>query len=291
MRGGRLCPVEAELDDRNVGFGVHPPENTPCAVVEAALAVEADPRGRHMRRDLPGEGGRAARRIENLEERAGKAGEIVDRLRALRGRDEDSPRLPVCGEAEDRLRPGDPVALRGPFGAGWPLDKAEGKNLILVAGGIGMAPLRPLLLTLLHQREKFGDITLINGARTPELLSYGADRADWTQRDDLLYVETVDVPVEGWEGRTGFVPAVLEEEAPSAKNAVAVTCGPPIMIKFTLPVFEKLGFAPDAVVTTLERRMKCGIGICGRCNIGHKYVCVDGPVFTLAELNELPAEL
>jgi NAD(P)H-flavin reductase len=133
-----------------------------------------------------------------------------------------------------------------------------------------MAPLRPLLLTLLNEREKFGDITLIYGARTPELLSYGADRADWTQRDDLHYVEAIDVSVEGWGGRTGFVPAVLEEEAPSADNAVAITCGPPIMIKFTLPVFERLGFAPDHVVASLERRMKCGIGICGRCNIGHK---------------------
>jgi NAD(P)H-flavin reductase len=189
------------------------------------------------------------------------------------------------------LSPGDAVGVRAPLGKGFPYRDWYGKNVVIAGGGIGMAPLRPLLLTLLHERDEFGDITLINGARTPELLSYGADRADWTQRGDLHYVETIDVPVEGWEGRTGFVPAVLEEEAPSADNAIAVTCGPPIMIKFTLPVFEKLGFAPADVVTTLERRMKCGIGICGRCNIGHKYVCVDGPVFTLAELNELPAEL
>jgi sulfhydrogenase subunit gamma (sulfur reductase) len=189
------------------------------------------------------------------------------------------------------LSPGDAVGVRAPLGKGFLYRDWYGKNVVIAGGGIGMAPLRPLLLTLLNERDKFGDVTLIYGARTPELLSYGADRADWTQRGDLDYVETIDVPVDGWEGRTGFVPAVLEEVAPSADNAVAVTCGPPIMIKFTLPVFEKLGFAPENVVTTLERRMKCGIGICGRCNIGHKYVCVDGPVFTQAELNELPAEL
>jgi sulfhydrogenase subunit gamma (sulfur reductase) len=189
------------------------------------------------------------------------------------------------------LSPGDTVGVRAPLGKGFPYRDWYGKNIVVAGGGIGMAPLRPVLLTLLNERDKFGEITLIYGARTPELLSYGADRADWTQRGDLHYVETIDAPVDGWEGRTGFVPAVLEEEAPSAKEAIAITCGPPIMIKFTLPVFERLGFAPERVVTTLERRMKCGIGICGRCNIGHKYVCVDGPVFTLAELNELPAEL
>jgi len=186
---------------------------------------------------------------------------------------------------------GDAVGVRAPLGKGFLYRDWYGKNIVIAGGGIGMAPLRPLLLTLLHERDNFGVITLIYGARTPELLSYGADRADWTQRGDLHYVETIDAPVEGWDGRTGFVPAVLEEEAPSANDAIAITCGPPIMIKFTLPVFERLGFAPENVVTTLERRMKCGIGICGRCNIGHKYVCVDGPVFTLAELNQLPAEL
>jgi sulfhydrogenase subunit gamma (sulfur reductase) len=189
------------------------------------------------------------------------------------------------------LSPGDGVGVRAPLGKGFPYRDWYGRNIVIAGGGIGMAPLRPLLLTLLHERDKFGDITLIYGARTPELLSFGADRADWIQRGDLHYVETIDAPVEGWDGRTGFVPAVLEEEAPSAADAVAITCGPPIMIKFTLPVFERLGFAAENVVTTLERRMKCGIGICGRCNIGHKYVCVDGPVFTLAELNQLPAEL
>ncbi len=189
------------------------------------------------------------------------------------------------------LTPGDAVGVRAPLGKGFPYRDWYGKDIVIAAGGIGMAPLRPLLLTLLEERDKFGALKLIYGAREPGLLSYAADRAAWATLDGLDYVETIDREYPGWTGRLGMVPPVLEEEAPSAVNAIGITCGPPIMIKYTLPVFEKLGFKPEQVVTTLERRMKCGIGICGRCNIGHKYVCVDGPVFTLAELNELPDEL
>lgn len=194
-------------------------------------------------------------------------------------------------QAIHNLSPGDAVGVRAPLGKGFPYRDWYGKDIILAAGGIGMAPLRPLLLTLLNERDKFGAIKLIYGAREPGLLSYAADRATWASLDGLDYVETIDVEFPGWTGRLGMVPPVLEEEKPSPENAIAVTCGPPIMIKFALQSLEKLGFKPEQIVTTLERRMKCGIGICGRCNIGHKYVCVDGPVFTLAELNELPNEL
>ncbi|GAG26463.1 unnamed protein product, partial [marine sediment metagenome] len=139
-------------------------------------------------------------------------------------------------------------------------------------------------------RSEFGEITVIYGARSPGELLYKEELKAWEARDDLKTIITVDKGDDAWKGREGFVPTVLEEVAPSSKDALMAVCGPPIMIKFTLPVIEKLGFAPSDTILSLEMRMKCGIGKCGRCNIGSKYVCKDGPVFTLEELNALPTE-
>jgi NAD(P)H-flavin reductase len=122
-------------------------------------------------------------------------------------------------------------------------------------------------------------------------MAYASELPDWLSRSDMETVLTIDREAEGWEHRIGLIPNVLLEMAPPPENAVAVTCGPPIMIKFAMEALDKLKFTPDQIITTLERRMKCGIGICGRCNIGGKYVCVDGPVFTAAALKELPNEL
>ncbi len=189
------------------------------------------------------------------------------------------------------LSQGDKVGIRAPMGRGFPVEDWKGKNLLYIMGGIGSAALRATILHTLEHRSDYGDITILYGARTPVDLTFQYDIADWEARSDIRTVITVDAPFPGWDGRVGFVPTVLEELSPSPANTIAVTCGPPIMIKFVLQVLQRLHFDDEQVFTTLEKRMKCGIGICGRCNLGPKYVCVDGPVFSLAELRELPDEL
>ncbi|MCL0050282.1 FAD/NAD(P)-binding protein [Dehalococcoidia bacterium] len=183
-----------------------------------------------------------------------------------------------------RLGVGAEIGFRGPYGNGFPLDLLQGKNLVFVGGGIGLAPLRSLIWNVLDNRDKYGDIHIIYGARSPADLCFKYDLDAWGDNETVNMVTTVDRGDESWKGREGFVPQVLEEVAPSAENAIAIVCGPPIMIRFTFPVLEKLGFRPEQMVTTLEKRMKCGIGKCGRCNIGNIYVCRDGPVFTYAQI-------
>ncbi len=188
------------------------------------------------------------------------------------------------------LRQGDPVGVRAPLGNHFDHQSMKGKDIVFIGGGLGLAPLRTLLLFMLDNRADYGDITLIYGGRSPEHLCFKDELAEWAARGDMRVELTVDNPDKGWTGRTGVVPAVLTELAVSPKNAVAVTCGPPIMIRFTIQALATLGFSDEQIVTTLERRMKCGIGLCGRCNIGDKFVCVDGPVFTQAQLKTLPQE-
>ncbi|MCL0070386.1 FAD/NAD(P)-binding protein [Dehalococcoidia bacterium] len=183
-----------------------------------------------------------------------------------------------------RLGVGAEIGFRGPYGNSFPLDLLQGKNLVFVGGGIGLAPLRSLIWNVLDNRDKYGDIDIIYGARSPADLCFKYDLDAWGDNETVDMVTTVDRGDESWKGREGFVPQVLEEVAPSAENAIAIVCGPPIMIRFTFPVLEKLGFRPEQMVTTLEKRMKCGIGKCGRCNIGNIYVCRDGPVFTFAQI-------
>ncbi len=184
------------------------------------------------------------------------------------------------------------IGLRGPLGNSWPIQFLEKKNIVVVGGGFAFTTLRSLINYMLYSdnRSRFGEITVIYGARTPGLLLYKDELAAWEKRDDIKTVITVDKRDETWKGREGFVPAVCKDVAPSPENSVAVICGPPIMIKFTLPVFFDLGFSKENILTSLEMRMKCGIGKCGRCNVGYKYVCSDGPVFSLAELDKLPRD-
>lgn len=196
-------------------------------------------------------------------------------------------------ESLRRLEVGDSIGVRGPYGNSFPIEVFYGKNLVFVAGGIALPPLRTLIWNCLDQREKFGDITIVYGARTESDLVYKRELQDWQDRSDVRLVKTVDPGGEGptWDGQVGFVPTILGEAAPSAENTIALVCGPPIMIKFTLPVLEKLGFTDEQVYTTLENRMKCGLGKCGRCNVGNIYVCKDGPVFSAAQVKAMPQEL
>ncbi len=201
----------------------------------------------------------------------------------------------TVGKATTALRDlnvGDTMGFRGPYGNHFPLERMEGASLVFIAGGIGLAPVRSVIWNALDLRDRFEDVTIVYGARSVSDLVYKRELAEWAARPDVRLHQTVDPGGEApdWTGEVGFVPTVLERAAPSSTNAYAIVCGPPIMIKFTLPVLAKLGFADDRIYTTLENRMKCGIGKCGRCNIGPVYVCKDGPVFTAAELAKLPPE-
>ena len=184
------------------------------------------------------------------------------------------------------------MGFRGPYGNWFPVDDWRGKNVVFIAGGIGLAPVRCVIWNVLDRRDEFKDVTIVYGARSVGDLVYKRELEEWAARDDVKIVTTVDPGGEtpDWTGEVGYVTPVVEKTSPSADNAVAVLCGPPIVVKLTLPVLAKLGFADDDIYTTLENRMKCGVGKCGRCNIGRVYVCKDGPVFTAAQLKALPAE-
>ena len=187
----------------------------------------------------------------------------------------------------------DIIGIRGPLGNWYPWEKMEEKNVVVIGGGFAFTTLRASIAYMLHpeNRNKFKDITVVYGARSPGLLLYREEIAEWEKRDDINVHITVDATDDtNWPYNIGFVPTVTEQKITTSEDSYALVCGPPIMIKFTQPVLEKVGFTPEQIIMSLEMRMKCGIGICGRCNIGDKYVCKDGPVFSLAQLNELPKE-
>jgi len=187
---------------------------------------------------------------------------------------------------------GQVVGVRGPLGNGWPVEDMKGKNIVIIGGGFAFSTLRSLTEYLLDDknRKNYGDITVIYGNRDSGEVLYKEDLERWQKRDDIQVVLTIDREEEGWNGKVGFVAPIVKEVAPSSDNAVALVCGPPIMIKTTIAVLEELKFKDEQILNSLEMRMKCGIGKCGRCNIGDKYVCVDGPVFSLAELKQMPNE-
>jgi len=191
-----------------------------------------------------------------------------------------------------KLNVGDTMGLRGPYGNYFPLEEMEGKNVLFIAGGIGLAPVRCVIWNVLDLKERFKDITIVYGARSVADLVYKNELESWKQMEGVKTIVTVDPGGEtsDWKGEIGFVPAIVEKIAPSGDNTVAIICGPPIMIKYTFPVLEKLGFTEDNMITTLENRMKCGLGKCGRCNVGNVYVCKDGPVFTYKQIKLLPDE-
>ena len=201
-------------------------------------------------------------------------------------------RAGVLTAALHKLRKDDVVGLRGPLGNGYPLDVFEGHNVLIVGGGFAFTTLRSLVVYMLDERHRsrFQSISIIYGVRQPGLFLYKDELAAWEARTDVEVHLTIDRAVPGWTKRVGFVPTAVAEVAPNAEGTYAVVCGPPIMIHFTLPQLISLGFPKERIYSSLERRMKCGIGKCGRCNIGPYYVCKDGPVFTYAQLEGLPSE-
>lgn len=186
--------------------------------------------------------------------------------------------------------PGDVVGVRGPYGNNFDVDGWQGKNLVFIGGGIGQAPLRSLINYVVDNRKKYGKLDVIYGARSSKDLSYKQEFAELEKRKDVDVHLSIDVAEDSWKKFVGFVPNNLLEVKPSPKNSIAITCGPPIMIKFVIQNLEKLGFTDDQIFTTLEMRMKCGIGKCGRCNIGNLYVCKDGPVFSYQQLKNIQGE-
>ena len=191
-----------------------------------------------------------------------------------------------------RAEVGEIIGIRGPLGNTYPLQNMENSNILIVGGGFAFTTLRATIKYILaeHNRQRFKDLTIIYGARNPGELIYKSELWEWEKRNDVKTYITVDKGDKDWTRREGFVPTVLKEIAPQADGTIALVCGPPVMIKFTVPVLSELGFSLGSIFLSLEMRMKCGIGKCGRCNIGHKYVCRDGPVFSLAELETLPQE-
>jgi len=185
---------------------------------------------------------------------------------------------------------GDIVGVRGPLGNGWPIDEMKGKNIVVIGGGFAFSTLRSLLLYVLEEknRKEYGDITVIYGNRNVGEVLYRETLEEWEKRKDLKLVLTIDQEEEGWTHEVGFVAAIVKKVAPSPSNAVAVICGPPIMIRTAVAELVGLGWKDEQILNSLEARMKCGIGKCGRCNIGDKFICTDGPVFSLAELKKMP---
>ncbi len=199
-----------------------------------------------------------------------------------------------CGCVTDwlhQIEPGQQVTLRGPYGNGFPVDTDfVGKDLLFIAGGIGLAPLRSVINYVRHYRERYGAVDVVYGARSRDDL-VGLDEIinEWNREDGLDVHLTIDRAQEGWDGHVGFVPNYVAELGFDTGKTV-VMCGPPVMIKFTLSGLLEQGFSREQVYTTFELRMKCALGKCGRCNIGGKYVCKDGPVFRLDQMEELPDE-
>jgi NAD(P)H-flavin reductase len=199
-------------------------------------------------------------------------------------------RLGKVTSALHECEPNDILGVRGPYGNHFDVEGWQGKNLVFIGGGIGQAPLRSLINYVVDNREKYGKLDVIYGARTSKDLSYKQEFAELEKREDVNVHLSIDVEEEGWKKFVGFVPDNLMHVKPSPKNTVAITCGPPIMIKFVIQNLLKLGFKENQIFTTLEMRMKCGIGKCGRCNIGNLYVCKDGPVFSYKQLKGLQGE-
>ena len=185
------------------------------------------------------------------------------------------------------LGEGDLLGLRGPLGNWFPMEQFKGKDLLVLGGGIGGAPLRPVLQTVFDNRSDYGHLTILWAARRPDLLIFQDEYAAWRAAPDTKLHLTVDEPDAAWEGETGLITALLDKLAPSPKDCVAITCGPPVMIYYVDQSLRKLGFSPEQSYVTLEARMHCGIGKCGRCNLGEKLICVDGPVFSMAEVGGL----
>lgn len=192
------------------------------------------------------------------------------------------------------MKVGDIMGIRGPLGNWYPWEKMEGKNVVIIGAGFAFSTLRSSIVYMLDpaNRARFKEIHVVYAARTPGMLLYKDELAEWVEREDIQLHLTVDVADDpDWKHNVGLVTTVAEEKAPQGgSDTYAIVCGPPVVVKFSQPVLENLNYSHDHIILSMENRMKCGIGMCGRCNVGKEFVCKDGPVFTLAQLNTMPRE-
>ena len=178
-----------------------------------------------------------------------------------------------------RLRVGDTLGVRGPFGSSWPVERAEGRDVVLVAGGIGLPPLRPALYHVLKRRDRYGRVVLLYGARTPDDLLFRDELTEWRSHLDLEVHVTVDRATGSWRGNVGVVPPIVRRAPIDPRRTVAMICGPEVMIRATCSELTRRGVSPADIFVSLERNMQCAIGLCGHCQLGRELVCRDGPVF------------
>lgn len=183
-----------------------------------------------------------------------------------------------------RLKKGDMVGIRGPFGSSWPVAAAEGRDCVIVAGGIGLAPLRPVIYSVLAHRKKFQRVALLYGTRTPEDILYTRELERWRGKFDLDIQATVDRGGQGWRGNVGVVTTLISRAPFDPANAVAMLCGPEVMMRFTLMELQRRGVAAERIYLSMERNMKCAVGFCGHCQYGAKFICKDGPVFRFDQI-------
>jgi NAD(P)H-flavin reductase len=193
-------------------------------------------------------------------------------------------RLGGVTTALHRLAPGDMVGMRGPLGNGFPLEDMEGCDLLFVAAGLGVAPLRSLINYALDNREAFGEVVILCGAKTPEELLFREEMDQWVAREDVECLVTVDRQAEGWRGHVGVITTLFPLVKLDPRSTFVAMCGPPVMYRFALIEAINMGVAEDRILLDLERRMKCGVGKCGHCQMNSRYVCTDGPVFRYAEI-------
>jgi NAD(P)H-flavin reductase len=182
------------------------------------------------------------------------------------------------------LQPGAALGLRGPFGTPWPISQAEGKDILVIAGGIGLAPLRPVIYHVLQQRKRFGRVAILYGSRAPKDVLYREELARWAEQKDVQVEVTVDAAEAGWRGHMGVVPTLIPGTEVDPLHAVAMVCGPEIMMRYTVNELEKLGLSDDRIFLSMERNMKCAVGLCGHCQYGADFICSDGPVFSYDRL-------
>jgi NAD(P)H-flavin reductase len=190
-------------------------------------------------------------------------------------------------KAMSRMKRGDTLGVRGPFGNRWPIEETAGSDIVIVAGGIGLAPLRPALYCILSQRQRYGQVVLLYGARTPADILYRRELEQWRSRFDLEVYVTVDRAMGGWRGHVGVVTRLIPRAPFDPLNAVALVCGPEVMMRYAAPELERRGVSADNIYLSLERNMKCAIGFCGHCQFGSVFVCKDGPVFQYSRLKRL----
>lgn len=178
-----------------------------------------------------------------------------------------------------RLQPGDAVGLRGPFGTGWPMATALGRDVIVVAGGLGLAPLRPAICRILAERERHGKVSILYGTRSPDDILYRRELERWRRELDIDVEVTVDHAIGAWRGHVGVVTALIPRATFDPADCIAMVCGPEVMMRFTVVALARAGVPDEAIYLSMERNMKCAIGLCGRCQFGPTFICKDGPVF------------